>query len=88
MIGNGQILVFPSPLEGEGGATCLCASGAPRKGLVVPGGGYANADDPPPARVDLASPPLRGSSLDDARDLPRKGGGEECMSRAPRRDLQ
>lgn len=68
---------FPSPFEGEGGATCLCASKAQRKGLVAPGGEYADFIAPPPARVRFASPSLRGGSLNNAGDLPLKGGGED-----------
>lgn len=67
---------FPSPFEGEG-ATCLRASKAQRKGLVAPGGGYADFIAPPPARVPFASPSLRVGSLNNARDLPLKGGGED-----------
>jgi len=72
---------FPSPLVGEGDATCLCASAAPRKGLVASGGGHADSANPPPARVTLASPALRAGSLADARDLPHKGGGEKMRTR-------
>jgi hypothetical protein len=74
---SSMLSYFPSPLAGEGGTTCLCASEAPRKGLVVPGGGHAESDNPPPARVSSASSSLRADLLRNARDLPHKGGGKE-----------